>query len=143
MRAVVLSVLAVLLPVSAQARRTGGDTQPALIAPGGLPVFFASQGPLAYAGLTRSELPSDAIPVGQVTGRSCQYSLAIPLAVALRSTSISGAVGNGSYNKIFRKMDQRYPGLRGIYDAKIDLQRLSILGIFGKLCTEITAQGYR
>ena len=123
--------------------RFEGDVKPALIRPGGLPVFFSSSGPLAYSSLTRSEIPKDAVPAGELTGRSCQFSLAVPLSATIRATSISGAVGNGTYNKILQDMEHAQPGLRGIYDTKIDLHYTTILGVFGRLCTEIVAEGYR
>ena len=123
--------------------RLGGDVKPALIRPGGLPVFFSAQGPLAYRSLTPREIPKDAVPIGQVTGQSCQFSIAIPLSASVRAASVSAAIGNGTYNKILQEMQKEHSGLRGIYDAKVDLHRLFILGIFGRLCTEIDAQGYR
>ena len=127
---------------TAQARQSP-QLRPGLITPGGLPAFFDSQGPLAYAALTRRELPKDAVLMGPVTGRSCQYSLAIPLALSLQSTSISGAAGNGGYARVLRDIERQHPGIRGIYDAKVDLHLITVLGLFGKLCTEMTAEGYR
>jgi hypothetical protein len=120
-----------------------GDQRPALIQPGGLPVFFSSEGPMAYMSLTRSEIPKDATLMGEVSSRSCQFSLSIPLSASFRPTSVSGAVGNGTYAKILREMERDHPGLRGIYNVKVDLHTITILGIFGKLCTEITAEGYK
>jgi hypothetical protein len=142
MRGALFAILLTLAAGAAQAR-TAGDVRPALIPPGGLPVFFSSSGPLSYNGLTRSEIPKDAVPIGPVTGDSCQYSLAVPITANVRGTSISGAVGNGTFNKILARMQQEHAELRGIYDAKVDLHSISILGIFGKLCTEITAVGYK
>jgi hypothetical protein len=122
--------------------RGSGDLRPALISPGGLPIFFSSQGPLGYTSLTRSQLPNDAMLMGEVRGQSCQYSLTIPLTISFRATSVSGALGNGGFERIFKEMQHQHPGLRGIYDAKIDLHQVVVLGIFGKLCTEITAKGF-
>ena len=141
-RSVLLWGVLGLMGTTAQARQPA-DPKPALIAPGGLPAFFSSQGPLAYSSLTRREIPMDATSLGEVSGQSCQFSLAIPLAISVRSSSVSGAIGNGSYAKILREMTQQHPGLRGIYNVKVDLHQITILGIFGKLCTEITAEGYR
>lgn len=123
--------------------REESEVRPALIAPGGFPVLFSSEGPFSYPSLTHFEIPKNAEPLGQVSGQSCQFSLAIPLSLSARSSSISGAIGNGSYAKILHEMEQKHPGLRGIYDVKVDLHQIVILGIFGKLCTEITAEGYR
>jgi hypothetical protein len=141
-RRLVVGIVLGLIAATAQARDSG-DLRPGLIKPGGLPVFFSSEGPLAYSSLTRDDLSPDAVPIGPVFGRSCQFSLAVPISASFRATSISGAVGNGTYGKILKQMERDHPGLQGIYDVKVDLQYISILGIFGKLCTEINAQGYR
>ena len=106
-------------------------------------MFFSTEGPLAYRPLTRSEIPKNAVLMGRVSGQSCQFSLAIPLSASARGTSISGAIGNGTYSKIIKQIEKEHAGLRGIYDAKVDLHSTTILGIFGRLCTEIDAQAYR
>jgi hypothetical protein len=131
-----------LTTVAAQAR-IAGDIRPAVISPGGLPLFFASAGPLSYRGLASTEIPKDAVPIGDIFGKSCQYSLTVPLTATIRAMSVSGAVGNGTYNKILKDMTRDHPGLRGIYNTRVDLHYTTILGIFGRLCTEINAQGYR
>jgi hypothetical protein len=144
MRRSFLLVVSFFFAATAAQARIAGDIRPALIRPGGLPVFFSSSGPLAYRGLAQSEIPKDAVPIGHVTGKSCQFSLAVPLTATFRATSVSGAIGNGTYNIILERMAQEHPGLRGIYDAKVDLHFTSmIVGIFGRLCTEIDAEGYR
>ena len=120
-----------------------GELKPGLITPGGLPLFFSSQGPLAYTSLTASVIPKDAVPIGTVTGQRCQFSLSVPITASVRSTSFSGAVGNGTYAKILEDLARDHPGLLGLYDVKVDLHFTGILGIFGRLCTEITAEGYR
>src|ERR1700687_4758698 len=122
MRAGVFSVLLLFAAAAAQAR-AGGDVRPALIPPGGLPLFFSSSGPLSYNCLTFSEIPKDAVPIGQVTGRSCQYSLAVPLSATLRGTSISGAVGNGTFTKIIERMEQEHTGLCGGLDIQMGLHK--------------------
>ena len=137
-----LGMALALWPLNGHARQVG-DQRPGLIRPGGLPVFFSSEGPLAYSSLTRSEIPKDAVPLGEVKGRSCQYSLAVPLAIALRTSSLSGAAGNGGYARVLQKIERTHPGLRGIYDVKVDLHQITILGVLGRLCTEMTAEGYR
>ncbi len=127
---------------TAQARQSEG-LRPGLIKPGGLPVFFSSQGPLAYTSLTSSEIPKDAVPIGTVTGHRCQFSLSVPITASIRSTSVSGAVGDGTFGKIIQDLTHEHPGLLGLYDVKVDLHYTSLLGIFGRLCTEMTAEGYR
>ena len=81
--------------------------------------------------------------MGPVTGHSCQFSLSVPITASVRSSSFSGAIGNGTYNKILRTIAADHPGLLGIYNVKTDLHYISVLGVFGKLCTEVTAEGYR
>jgi hypothetical protein len=137
-----LLLLIGLAGASAQARQSDG-LRPGLIKPGGLPVFFSSQGPLAYTSLTASEIPKNAVPIGHVRGQRCQYSMSVPITASVRSGSISGAVGNGTYAKILQDMARSHPGLQGIYDVKVDLHYSSILGVFGRLCTEINAEGFR
>jgi len=123
--------------------RSPSELQPGLIRPGGLPILFNSEGPLAFTGLTPKQIPRDAVPAGEVSGQSCQYSLAIPLSLSLRSLSISAAAGNGGYTRVLQRIERDHPALRGIYDVKVDLHQVVVLGVFEKFCTEVTALGYR
>lgn len=114
---------------------------PSLIPLSGIILFYNSQGPLSLVSMTRSELPPDAVPTGEVRGRSCQHGLVIPISGNLRSASVSGAAGDGSYRKAVREIRRRRPELIGIYDVKVDLHIVSILGIYRRWCTEISARG--
>jgi len=122
-----------------------GDYQvrPALIVPGGLVLFYNSEGPLSYETTSRREIPSDAVDAGPVYAQSCQYALTIPLSLSLSATSIAGAAGNGSYKKAMQEINGQHPQLRGLYEVIVDLHQTSVLGIFSRLCTEIHARGYQ
>ena len=135
---------AALLAVPAvRAQEEGTTAQPGLINPGGLIVFYASEGPLSFQTLTPGELPPGARDAGEVRGRSCQYGLAIPVAASIRPTTVSGAAGNGGYDKTLASILKARPDLAGIYDVKVDVQTLSILGFYRRICTEILARGFR
>jgi len=126
------------------AARESYEAKPGLIPPGGLVLFFNSAGPLSYVTLTHHDLPPQATDMGPVQSRSCQYAIAAPITASFSTrTSISGASGNGTYDKALQNLRALHPGLEGIYDVKVDLHDTSFLGIFTRLCTEISARGYR
>jgi hypothetical protein len=118
-------------------------SRPALIVPGGMVLFYNSQGPLSYVALTRRELPAEAVDAGPVYAQSCQYALTVPLSLSLSATSLSGAAGNGGFNKAIGELRRERADVRGLYDVMVDLHRTSVLGTFSRLCTEIHARGYR
>ena len=119
------------------------EAKPAVIVPGGLIMFISSQGPLSYEAINRRDLPKDAVDTGPVETSGCQYSLSIPLSLSVSGTSISGAAGNGTFRKALERLHTSQPDVRGIYDVKIDLHHTRVLGIFGRLCTEINARGFK
>ena len=134
------------LPPAAQAQQEDlGEARVGLIAPGGILLFFDSVGPMSYVTMTPKDLPADAIPAGEVRGEGCQHSLSIPLGSPLSPArqSISGAGGRGGFGKALRMIRERNPGLRGLYDVKVDDHVLSILGFYRRLCVEITARAFR
>ncbi len=134
---------ALLAASSVRAQEEGTMARPGLISPGGLVVFYASEGPLSFQTLTPGELPAGARDAGEVRGRSCQHGLSIPVTASIRPTTVSGAAGNGGYNKTFVGILKVRPDLAGIYDVKVDVQTFSILGFYRRICTEILARGYR
>ena len=144
MRIRTLAVLCALAAPGALAQDTY-EADPGMIYPGGvLIIFSSSQGPLSYEMPSRRELPAGAQDAGEVSGKSCQYGLSSPLGSPLaRAPSVSGAEGNGGFDKTLRGIKEQHPDLRGIYDAKVDLHTTSILGIFCRLCTEINARSFR
>jgi len=137
-------VLAALFAArGAGAQEEGASARPGLIHPGGLLIFYSVQGPLSFMTMTPGDLPPGAKDAGEVQGRSCQYGLSIPVTLSLRPTTISGAAGDGGYRKTLAAIRKGRPDLAGIYDVKVDVQILSILGFYRRTCTEILARGFR
>lgn len=116
---------------------------PDVIPPSGLTLYYNTQGPLSFVSMTPGDLPPNAIPIGEVETYDCQYKLSIPLSLSLRATSVSGVQGNGSFRKAMEGLHRNHPELAGIYDVKVDLHVTSVLGVFQRLCTEISARGYK
>ena len=115
-----------------------------MITPGGFILYYNSQGPLSYSTLTLKEVPKGAALLGEVTSRNCQYSLSIPLFTALpQRVTLSGAEGDGGFKKAMANLQRDHPGLDGIFDVKVDVHELIILGIFSRECTEIGARGFK
>lgn len=135
-----LALLLAALPACAQ---EGSEARPALVPAGGLLLFYNSQGPLSFVTMTLRDLPPGAVLAGEVKSRGCQHGLSIPIAANIRATSLSGAAGDGGYFKALRALKKERPELAGIYDVKVDLHLVSILGIYRRLCTEILARGFR
>ncbi len=128
------------------AERPNYEASAGLISASGYVVFYNSQGPLSYNSMTPSEAPPIRIDLGEVRCKSCQHSFSIPFTSILngnRSSSLSTAFGNGSFKKILEKLQLEHPGLTGIYDVKVDLHKISILGLYTKVCTEVTALGFQ
>lgn len=114
--------------------------------PGSIILFYDSQGPLSFVTLLPRDLPPGYRLMGEVYGKSCQYGIGIPLSPPTSprgsGASISGVKGNGSFQRALAHIQGRYPGLKGIFDVKVDDQYTSILTVFRRLCTEITAKGF-
>jgi len=125
---------------AAFADREGYQARPGLLRVGGFVLFYNAQGPLSSVPMTRRELPKDALPSAEVFGKSCQHGLSIPLSASLRAQSISGAVGDGGYRKAVEKIRLAHPEVIGLYDVRIDHHTISILGIYKRLCVEVTAR---
>jgi hypothetical protein len=139
-----LAVILAFLPGAARAQDDDGQAQPRLVPAGGILLFYNSTGPLSFETATPGHLPPGAVRLpGELQGSSCQYALAIPLSASLRATSVSGAKGDGSYEKALGVLRAGHPELSGVYDVKVDLHVTSVLGVFRRLCTEITARGFR
>lgn len=115
-----------------------------LIFVGTLVVYYDSEGPLSYQTITPWELPRDGIPIGEVMGDSCQHGLSIPIPYSgTDRVSLSGAAGDGSYKKALREIARKHPDVYGLYDVKVDIERLSILTIYSRSCTIVVAQGFK
>jgi hypothetical protein len=120
------------------------EARPGLIPIGGFIIFYDSEGPLSYQTMTPQEVPKNVVSVGEVVGNSCQHGLTIPIiSSANNRTSVSGAKGDGSYRQALLNIQQKHPDLAGLYDVKVDIQRLSILTIYSKECTIVVAQGFK
>lgn len=115
-----------------------------LIVVGGLVLFYDSEGPLSFQTMTPHELPNDVVLMGEVYGRSCQHGLSIPIIFSLADRfSVSGAKGDGSFEEALKNLYWRNPRVEGVYDVKVDVRHFSVLGIYKKNCTEVTAQGFK
>ena len=136
-------LFALALPAFAQTELSSWEASPGMLRQSGLVIFFGTQGPLSYASLTPAGLPKGAVPIGEVKGESCQHGLSIPRGLGLRSTRLSAARGAGGFERALVDIRSRNRELRGVYDAKIDDHVVSILGIYRRLCTEITARGFK
>lgn len=115
-----------------------------LISPSGFIVFYNSQGPLSYRTLTLKDLPVGTTLLGEFKAENCQYAVSIPLNLIFRQgVTLSGAQGNGGFKKAMVGLHRDYPQVDGIFDVKIDIHTLSILGLYTRECTEIVARGFR
>jgi hypothetical protein len=138
--------LAALLVAASAATALGQESyeaNPGLIRVGGLIVFMAAEGPLSYLTLTPKDLPADAVRLGPVKGRGCQFGVSTPVVGLSSVPRLSGAAGRGGFEKAVADIRSRHPEVSGIYDVKVDDHVLAILGIFQRQCTEVTAQGFR
>jgi len=130
--------------LSALAGDSSYEADNGLIWPGGFIVFYNSQGPLSYSTLTRKDLPAGTVLLGEVRAKDCQHAVSIPLNLVIRQgVRVSGAQGNGGFKKAMASLHRDYPQADGIFDVKIDIQILSILGLYTRECTEIEARGFR
>lgn len=136
-------LLSLALPVLAQTHGATWESRPGMLRLGGLVLFFGGRGPLSYQLPAAGSAPEGAIPAGTVSGSSCQHGLSVPIALTPRSARLSAGRGYGGYEKALSDLMSRRPDLRGIYDAKVDDHHVSILGIYRRLCTEITARGFK
>ena len=122
------------------------DARPALIRPGGIVLFMNARAPLSFETLSQNQIPVDAVDAGIVTCQSCQHGVSVPVTPPTgtsRGTSVSGAGGNCGFERALANLKKIRPDVRGIYDVKIDYHRISVLGIYRRLCIEITARGFK
>ncbi len=141
-----LASLALLLALAAPAAARGEGEEdvavPGLMPAGGIMIFYKSEGPLSFVTATPKDVPARARELGTVRGVSCQHGLSIPIAAQFRATSVTGGYGNGSFAKALERIKKDKPEISGIYDVRTDLRVFSILGIYRKLCTEVTARAF-
>ena len=139
---ILLALLLGVLPAGAQLESSSYEARPGLLRLSGLAVFFGVQGTLSYAA-TPGGLPRGAQPLGEVRGQACQQGLSVPLGLGLRAQRLRVGAGKGGYERALDDIRGRRPELRGVYDVKVDDHIVSVLGVFQRLCTEITARGFR
>jgi hypothetical protein len=127
----------------AQNSQNSYSSKPMLIRPGGLLLFYNAEGPLSLQAMTPKEIPKDLVPAKseEVFAKGCQHGLSIPLSLAIRRQSLSGAWGKAGMGKAILKLKKEQPEIVGLYDVKIDMHTTSILGIYTRQCVEITGRG--
>lgn len=127
---------------AAAGEEDGDEAVPGLIPAGGITVFYKSEGPLSFVTMTPKDVPAGARQLGLVKGVSCQHGLSIPLAANIRATNVSGGYGDGSFRKALERIKKEHPETAGIYDVRTDLRIFSFLGLYRRLCTEVTARAF-
>lgn len=120
----------------------GYEARPTLMAPGGLLLFYGGAGPVSYRAPTPRDLPPGAKLLGEVRGEGCQQGLFIPIDLSLRPTSVSSVIGNAGFEKALAQIHHDHPTLDGLFDIKIDRHTVSIISIYRKACTEVSARGF-
>lgn len=123
--------------------QSGYEASSGVIRPAGFVLFLTALGPLSYATLTPGDLPRDALRLGPVSGRSCQFAISTPMIDIAGIPRLSAGAGGGGFEQALEHIRERHPDLTGIYDVKIDVHMVGVLTVFQRLCTEITAQGFR
>ncbi len=109
---------------------------------GNFTIFYKTEGPLSFVTMTPKDRPKDARELGTVKGSSCQHGLSVPISADVRGTNISGAYGDGSFGKALAQIKKAKPETIGIYDVRTDMKVFSLLGIYKRLCTEVTARAF-
>ena len=144
MKKILVIFITVMLSANAGAQNLQYEANPGLIFVGFLIVFYDSEGPLSFQTMTPKDVPDDAVLLGKVFGESCQHGLTIPIFFSFPSrVSVSAAKGNGSYKKAILDIKQKHPDLDGLYDVMVDIHRRSILTIYSRSCTIVTARGFK
>lgn len=128
--------------VRASGENDGEAASPGLIPSGNFTIFYKTEGPLSFVTMTPKDRPKGAQELGTVKGSSCQHGLSVPISADVRGTSISGAYGDGGFGKALAQIKKEKPEVAGIYDVRTDMRVFSILGIYKKLCTEVTARAF-
>ncbi len=136
-------LLAFLAPCAWARGENDEDTAtPGLLRTGNFTLFYKTEGPLSFVAMTPKDKPAGARELGTVVGVSCQHGLSVPISADIRGTSISGAYGDGGFGKALAQIKKDKPEVAGIYDVRTDMHVFSILGIYKKLCIEVTARAF-
>ncbi len=143
MKTVLAVIFGCLLSINAWAQSASYEANPGLLFVGVFIVFYDSEGPLSYQTMTPREVPKGAVLIGEVTGNSCQHGLSLPIIFSGSDrVSVSGALGDGSFKKALLDIYQKHPNLTGLYDVKVDIDRMSILTVYRRDCTIVVAEGF-
>ena len=136
-----LALMLLLCGSAAAQEEAAGDGRTRAIRMGGFLLFGNNRAPHSIVALPAR--PAGMTDAGEVKDRSCQWGVAIPLALNIRATSISASTGDGGYEKVMSRIKEKHPEVAGIYDARMDAHYTAILGIFRRLCLEVTARSFR
>ncbi|UPT74628.1 MAG: TRL-like family protein [Elusimicrobiota bacterium] len=135
-------LLGLSVPAGARGENDEDTATPGLIPSGGLMLYYDSKGPLSFVTMTPRDVPKGARQLGTVSGSSCQHGLSVPVTGNVRGTSVSGAYGDGSFLQAVAHIKKQVPETTGIYDVRVDQRVFSILGIYRKQCTLVTARAF-
>lgn len=144
MRTLLAAALALSLAAPGHALGEGDedDAVPGMQSPGGMVLYYRSEGPMSFVAMTPKDVPADAVKIREVRGRACQRGLAVPIAASLNATSLSAYYGNGSYAKALARIKKAHPEVAGLYDVRTDVEVFSVLGFYRSLCTIVTARAF-
>ena len=119
--------------------------RPDLINVEGYILLYDVQGPASYVTSTPGDLPVDAVKLGPVHAEACQRGLSFPLTINLKGESgtLGGALGRGGFIQALKNLKKDHADMEGIYDVKVDQDEVRIFSVYSKLCTEITARGFK
>jgi len=132
--------LAAAAPCAAQDDE--GTAFPTMQTTSWLTPFYDATGPMSYVAMTPKDVPAGARLIPEVRGEYCQHGLAIPTTLSAQATDINLVYGDGGFVKSVRKIIEAHPDVAGIYDVRVDLRIFSILGIYKKTCTIVTARAF-
>jgi hypothetical protein len=134
--------VAAAAPCAALGEDDDGTSLPTMQPTSWLTPFYDSTGPMSYIPMTPKDVPAGARLIREVRGESCQYGLSIPTSLSIQPTDVNFVYGDGGYAKCVRTIKAEHPEVSGIYDVRVDLKILSVLGIFKSTCTIVTARAF-
>jgi hypothetical protein len=142
LRFLLAAALAVAAAATCAAQDDEGTALPTMQTTSWLTPFYDSTGPMSYVAMTPKDVPVGARLIPEVRSEYCQYGVSIPTSLSFQATDVNLVYGDGGFVKCVRKIMVANPGVTGIYDVRVDLRIFSILGIYKKTCTIITARAF-
>lgn len=136
-------LLLALLAVPAAAQEDGEVARPMPLRMGGFNLYSDVDTPMSFVAMTPKEIPADAVLLGEVEAKSCQHGVAVPITASFQPMTLSGAGGDGGYDKALAALKKKRPEIRGFYDVKADFHLLSVLGFYRRLCVVLTARAFK